>query len=74
LILTVAKILMMPRRYRREIDSLAVLRQWREQCRERWLYGSPSTLSAAPAGHGGKSDLPRGAKSRTQTSLNFRGK
>jgi hypothetical protein len=57
----VAKILMMPRRHRREIDSLAVLRQWREHCRERWLYGSPSTVSAAPA-HGSNGDLPKSAK------------
>jgi hypothetical protein len=57
-----AKVIEMPRRHRREIDSLAVLRRWREHCHERWLYGSPSSLSAAPAGHGGKDNFPRSAK------------
>jgi hypothetical protein len=57
-----AKIVEMPRRHKRQIDTLAVLREWREHCHERWLYGSPSTLSAASAGQGGKGDLPRSAR------------
>jgi hypothetical protein len=56
-----AKIVEMPRRHKRQIDTLAVLREWREHCHERWLYGSPSTLSA-PAEHGGKGDLPKSAR------------
>jgi hypothetical protein len=53
---------MMPRRYRPKIDTLAVIRDWRKHCDERRLDGSTSTLSAAPAGQGGKGDLPKSAK------------
>jgi hypothetical protein len=52
----------MPRRYRRKVDSLAVIRAWREQCDERLHFGSTSSLSGTSAGRGGKDDLPRGAK------------
>ena len=57
-----AKIIMMPRRRRRVIDSLAALRAWREQCDERLHSGSRSSLSGTAAGRGGKDDLPRGAR------------
>jgi hypothetical protein len=59
---SVAKVIPMPRRHRRKIDSLAVVRAWREHCDERLQSGSTSSLSGTSAGRGGKDDLPRSAK------------
>jgi hypothetical protein len=52
----------MPCRYRRKVDSLAVVRAWREQCDERLHFSSTSSLSGTSAERGVKDDLPRGAK------------
>jgi hypothetical protein len=57
-----AKVIEMPRRRRRKIDCLAVVRAWRKHCDERLHFGSASSLSGTSAGRGGKDDLPRGAK------------
>jgi hypothetical protein len=57
-----AKVIEMPRRHRRKIDSLAVVRAWREHCDERLRFGCASSLPGTSVGSGGKDDLPRGAK------------
>jgi hypothetical protein len=62
----VSKIIEMPRRRPQRIDSLAVIRAWREHCDQRQLHGSASPLSAPPPGRGGKNYNPPSAKKRIE--------